>query len=231
MGSSNRPYQSTLQDIEEGRNRTRQSTCASQEKRNPDMLKPEGDCCLDHFVFSRKHHNMYNLVHVIASIDIRSKKALQLAEGSKVRICRVLPPLWLVGDTVRKDGGRLQVFPPLTPNPWNGAVVTRRTSKVHVHMLVKALGDLRISHVWVQNACKPFQTGFGLARQRPKEHFLFGWAVHGACASHGLLHSLHRENPSSNGTTRRSHNVGNPRESGKWVCTGVLYITMWCCAT
>lgn len=115
-----------------------------------------------------------------------------------------------MGDTVRKDGGCLQVFPPLTPNPWNGAVVTRRTSKVHVHMLVKALGDLRISHVWVQNACKPFQTGFGLARQRPKEHFLFGWAVHGACASHGLLHSLHRENPSSNGTTRRSHNVGNP---------------------
>ena len=44
---------------------TRQSTCASQEKRNPDMLKPWGDCCLDHFaVFSRKHHNMYNLVHV-----------------------------------------------------------------------------------------------------------------------------------------------------------------------
>lgn len=121
-----------------------------------------------------------------------------------------------MGDTVRKDGGCLQVFPPLTPNPWNGAVVTRRTSKVHVHMLVKALGDLRISHVWVQNACKPFQTGFGLARQRPKEHFLFGWAVHGVvyCTAYTeriLPAMAPPEDPIMSGTPE----IRPPRESGK----------------
>ena len=36
-----------------------------------------------------------------------------------------------------------------------------------------------------------------------------GWAVQGACANHGLLHSLHRQNPSRNGATRRFYGVGN----------------------
>ena len=50
---------------------------------------------------------MYKFLLVLIFVQ---KNALQLAEGSKVRICRVLPPLWLVGETDRKDGECFQVF-------------------------------------------------------------------------------------------------------------------------
>lgn len=54
------------------------------------------------------------------------------------------------------------------PFPWNGGVVARRAIKVHVHMLVKALNNLGITHVHLgQFGCKTplhfFKQDFGIA--------------------------------------------------------------------
>ena len=72
-----------------------------------------------------------------------------------------------------------------------------------------------------------FQTGFGAARHRLKEAVFVwfeGWAVQGACANHGVLHSLHRQNPSRNGATRRFYGVGNFGDSPPQGRAGSEYV-------